>query len=63
VGVVRCGVVCQVDVHVPKMHAMEAKMGTLKRMIQCVAISADDKFAYCGTKTGDDDDTGTVTLG
>lgn len=42
----------QVDVSFPKMHFMEAKMGTLRRMFQCASISDDDKYAYCGTKTG-----------
>eukprot|EP00952_Eustigmatos_sp_NYUAD-ZCMA_P009363 38729-Eustigmatos_ZCMA.PRE.1 len=31
---------------------MEAKMGTLRRMFTCIAISNDDNFAFCGTKTG-----------
>jgi len=42
-----------VEPEVPRFHAMEAKMGGLKRMIQCVSISANDKYAYCGTKTGE----------
>lgn len=46
-------VVVQVDASFPRMHFMEAKMGTLRRMIQCAAISHDDKYAYCGTKTGE----------
>ncbi|CAM9272240.1 unnamed protein product [Phaeothamnion confervicola] len=28
-------------------------MGAIRRVIQCIDISQDDKLAYCGTKTGD----------
>jgi WD40 repeat protein len=45
--------VWQVDVNAPKIHAMDAKMGSLQRVIQCLTISADDRHAYCGTKTGE----------
>lgn len=45
--------VWQVDVSIPKIHAMEANMGQLRRVIHSVAITDDDEFAYCGTKTGD----------
>jgi len=42
-----------VDASIPKIHAMETKLGTLKRVFTCIGISKDDKVAYCGTKTGD----------
>mmetsp|Transcript_25908 Transcript_25908/g.60608 ORF Transcript_25908/g.60608 Transcript_25908/m.60608 type:complete len:648 (+) Transcript_25908:65-2008(+) len=45
--------VWQVDVGMPKLHAMDAKMGTMKRVIQCIDVTDDDEFAYCGTKTGE----------
>jgi len=45
--------VWQTDVSIPKIHAMNAKMGNVRRLIQCISITPDDKFAYCGTKTGD----------
>ena len=28
-------------------------MGTMKRVIQCIDVTEDDEFAYCGTKTGE----------
>jgi len=45
--------VWQVDVNIPKLHAMDAKMGTMKRVIQCISIQEDDKCAFAGTKTGE----------
>ncbi|GMI12017.1 hypothetical protein TrRE_jg8950 [Triparma retinervis] len=45
--------VWQVDVNAPKIHAMDAKMGSMQRVMQCVAITNDDVHAYCGTKTGE----------
>ncbi|GMI42108.1 hypothetical protein TeGR_g9242, partial [Tetraparma gracilis] len=45
--------VWQVDVTAPKIHAMDAKMGSMQRVMQCIDITADDEFAYCGTKTGE----------
>mmetsp|Transcript_40123 Transcript_40123/g.52823 ORF Transcript_40123/g.52823 Transcript_40123/m.52823 type:complete len:653 (-) Transcript_40123:240-2198(-) len=45
--------VWQVDVTLPKIQAMDAKLGQMKRVIQCLSITADDDHAYCGTKTGD----------
>jgi len=45
--------VWQVDVETPKMHYMEAAMGTLRRQYSCLAITPDDKLCYCGTHTGD----------
>ncbi|KAG5188196.1 flagellar associated protein putative: flagellar associated protein [Tribonema minus] len=45
--------VWQVDVRIPKIHAVDAKMGTVRRIISCVAIAADDSHAVCGTRTGD----------
>ncbi|GAB5035670.1 flagellar associated protein : flagellar associated protein [Nannochloropsis oceanica] len=45
--------VWQVDVETPKMHYMEAAMGTLRRQYSCLAISPNDKLCYCGTHTGD----------
>lgn len=45
--------VWQVDVSLPKLHAMDASLGTLKRVMRCIAISSDDAFAYVGTTTGE----------
>eukprot|EP01084_Bolivina_argentea_P258167 435131_1 len=45
--------VWQVDITIPKLHAVDAKMGSLHRAIQCISISNNDKVAYCGTTTGD----------
>lgn len=45
--------VWQVDVNLPKLHAMTAKMGNMRRVITSLTCDADDEFAYCGTKTGE----------
>lgn len=45
--------VWQIDFRTPKMHPMDAKFGSVRRIIECVGISDDDHFAYCGTTTGD----------
>jgi WD40 repeat protein len=45
--------VWQIDASLPKIHAVDAKMGSIRRIIQCITIADDDEKAYCGTKTGD----------
>jgi cilia- and flagella-associated protein 52 len=45
--------VWQVDFSLPKLHAMDVKMGQLRRVFTCLSIAADDRFAFCGTHTGD----------
>ncbi|CAN0449815.1 unnamed protein product, partial [Ectocarpus sp. 12 AP-2014] len=45
--------VWQVDVSIPKVHAVDAQMGGMRRAIECISITEDDKYAYCGTRTGD----------
>ena len=45
--------VWQVDFSLPKLHPMEAKFGSVRRVIQCISITEDDHFAFCGTLTGD----------
>ena len=45
--------VWQVDVTAPRIHAMDAKMGSMQRVMQCISIDNDDSHAYCGTKTGE----------
>ena len=45
--------VWQIDFSLPKLHPMDVKMGQLRRVIQCISITEDDKFAFCGTHTGD----------
>jgi len=45
--------VWQIDFSLPKLHPVDAKMGVLRRVVQCIAISADDHTAYCGSTTGD----------
>ncbi len=37
----------------PKMHPMDVVMGTMRRELQCLAISNDDIFAFSGSKTGE----------
>lgn len=36
-----------------QVHAVDAQMGGMRRTIECISITDDDKYAYCGTRTGD----------
>jgi len=45
--------VWQVDFGLPKLHAMDAKLGTVRRIFTALEIQDDDQFAYLGTSTGD----------
>lgn len=45
--------VWQIDFSLPKLHAMDAKLSSVRRVILSVALTADDHIAYCGTATGD----------
>lgn len=45
--------VWQVDVSLPRLHAVDTKLGPLRRVFSCLDITADDEIAYCGTTTGD----------
>ena len=41
------------EVGLPKLHGMTAKMGSMRRVITSIAVAGDDQHAYCGTKTGE----------
>ena len=45
--------VWQIDFRQPKLHVIEAKLGSLRRVYSCLDITPDDSIAYCGTTTGD----------
>lgn len=45
--------VWQIDFHLPKLHPIDAKLGSVRRIIMGIAIEPMDHFAYCGTSTGD----------
>lgn len=45
--------VWQVDFKMPKLHPMDVKLGTVRRIVTSIAITDDDTTAYCGTTTGD----------
>jgi WD40 repeat protein len=45
--------VWQVDFSLPKLHSIDVKMGTVRRVATCMSITDNDEFAYCGTETGD----------
>lgn len=45
--------VWQIDFSLPKLHPMEAKLGTLRRVFLSISIEEDDQNAYFGTTTGD----------
>ena len=37
----------------PRLHAENASSGTLRRVMQSLDVSSDDRFAFAGTKTGE----------
>lgn len=45
--------VWQIDFNQPKLHPMEAKLGSVRRIVMSIAIEPSDHYAYCGTSTGD----------
>ena len=45
--------VWQIDFSLPKLHPMDVKLGSVRRVITSMDITADDSLAYCGTSTGD----------
>ncbi len=45
--------VWQIDFGLPKLHAMDVKLGSVRRVVISLAITPDDHIAYCGTTTGD----------
>lgn len=45
--------VWQIDFKATKLHVMNVKLGNVRRYLRSIAIDPDDKFAYCGTDTGD----------
>jgi len=45
--------VWQVCTATPKLHAVDANMGSIRRVMKCLSISDDDEFAFAGSKTGE----------
>ena len=45
--------VWQICTATPKMHAVDASMGSIRRVMQCLSISSDDGFGFAGSKTGE----------
>jgi WD40 repeat protein len=45
--------VWQVDYSLPKLHPMDAKLGSVRRVVLSVAITEDDHTCFCGTSSGD----------
>jgi WD40 repeat protein len=45
--------VWQIDFSLPKLHPMDVKLGSVRRIITSMDITSDDALAYCGTATGD----------
>eukprot|EP00592_Proboscia_alata_P004694 CAMPEP_0194378686 /NCGR_PEP_ID=MMETSP0174-20130528/36876_1 /TAXON_ID=216777 /ORGANISM="Proboscia alata, Strain PI-D3" /LENGTH=650 /DNA_ID=CAMNT_0039160903 /DNA_START=29 /DNA_END=1981 /DNA_ORIENTATION=- len=45
--------VWQICTATPKLHAVDASMGSMRRVMQCLSISNDDKHAFAGSKTGE----------
>lgn len=45
--------VWQVCTSTPKLHPIDVSMGSIRRVMQCLCISADDSFAFAGNKTGE----------
>jgi len=44
--------VWQVCTETPKLHAVDASMGSIRRVMKCLSISKDDQFGFAGSKTG-----------
>mmetsp|Transcript_1209 Transcript_1209/g.2585 ORF Transcript_1209/g.2585 Transcript_1209/m.2585 type:complete len:664 (+) Transcript_1209:173-2164(+) len=45
--------VWEVCTSTPKLHAIDASMGSMRREMHCISISSDDAFAFVGTTTGE----------
>ena len=45
--------VWQIDFSLPKLHPIDVKFGGVRRIFNCLDITADDQFCYLGTSTGD----------
>ena len=45
--------VWQIDFSLPKMHAMDVKLGAVRRVVLSLAITEDDHTCFCGTSSGD----------
>jgi cilia- and flagella-associated protein 52 len=45
--------VWQVCTSTPKLHSVDANMGSMKRIMSCISIAEDDTFAFAGSKTGE----------
>lgn len=45
--------VWQVCVETPKLHAVDANMGSMRRIMNCLCISQDDQYGFAGNKTGE----------
>lgn len=37
----------------PKLHAVDANMGSIRRVMKCLSISDDDNFGFAGSETGE----------
>ena len=45
--------VWQIDFQLPKLHPIDAKLGSVRRIMMSISIEPMDHYAYCGTSTGD----------
>ena len=45
--------VWQLCTETPKLHPVDANMGSIRRVMQCLSISKDDEFGFAGSKTGE----------
>lgn len=45
--------VWQVCTKTPRLHAVNANMGSMRRVMKCLSISEDDKYCFAGSKTGE----------
>jgi WD40 repeat protein len=57
-----------VDFSLPKLHSVNANMGSVRRVFECISVQEDDTMVWCGSQTGDvvklklDDRSGTPQL-
>lgn len=45
--------VWQLCTETPKLHPVDASMGSIRRVMQCLDISDNDEFGFAGSKTGE----------
>lgn len=45
--------VWEINVTARKIKPTDCQMGSIKRIVKCIAVDSQDEYMYCGTSTGD----------